>query len=299
MKELDFDRLAALATVVSEGSFDAAARKLHVTPSAVSQRIRALETTAGRVLVTRSRPVRPTASGVVLVRAARQIMAVAEEAASQLGDEPGATVSVPLAVNADSLATWFVPALAGLDGAVFDIQRADQDLTADLLRQGLVWAAVTASPAAIPGCSLSLLGTMRYRALASEHFVEHYMPSGPLPSALAQAPVVVYDRSDRLQDRYLKRRARRPLDPPRHYVPSSEAFIRAVQLGLGWGMVPDLQAASVKRPGLVAFDPEGTLDVALYWAQLRRSSPTLERLAAAVRVAATTSLLARSPARQG
>lgn len=291
MGEMDLERLAALVAVVSEGTFDAAARRLNITPSAVSQRIRALEDQVGRVLVTRTKPVRPTPSGTVLVRAARQIQAISDDALRELGTEgAGATVTVPLAVNADSLATWFLPALAPLRDITFDLQREDQDRTAQLLREGLVWAAVTAAAEPVPGCSVERLGTMRYRPMAAPAFAERHFGDRPTPAGLARAPVVVYDRDDRLQERYVQRHGRRRLHGARHYVPSSEAFVRAVGLGLGWGMVPDLQAGAATHD-LVDLDPDGEgLGVTLYWAQPLRPAATLARVAAAVRAAAADTL---------
>jgi LysR family transcriptional regulator, chromosome initiation inhibitor len=280
---LDLAQLEALAAAVSEGTMEAAAGKLHVTPSAISQRIKALEISVGRVLLIRTRPLRPTSSGETLLRAARQIEAIADEAARALqGAEPGEQQTLALAVNADSLATWFVPALAALDvPVIFDLRRADETLTAELLRDGSVVAAVTSSAAPIPGCTAELLGSMRYRARAAEGFAAKWFPDGVTGEQLARAPVVTFDRDDQLQDRYLRRRTRRRVQPPRHYVPGSSAFAHAVRLGLGWGMVPDLQADG--QPRLVELDPRGTIDVRLYWQQWRLPSAALAALADVVR----------------
>src|ERR1700742_2333058 len=131
MGAIDQGQLEALLAVVTEGTFDAAAHALHVTPSAVSQRIKALETRVGRVLVARTKPVGPTPSGAVLLRAARQMQALAADAVAELGDGAGAPLAIPLAVNADSLATWLMPALAQAGSELtFDIPRADQTRTA-------------------------------------------------------------------------------------------------------------------------------------------------------------------------
>jgi LysR family transcriptional regulator, chromosome initiation inhibitor len=286
LQDLDLAQLQALASAVSEGTLDAAARKLHVTPSAISQRIKALETTTGRVLLTRSKPVRPTASGETLLRAARQLEAITADVARELGDEEaGRPPVMALAVNADSLATWFVAALADLgSGLAFDLRRADETRTAELLRQGTVMAAVTASAEPVPGCTVQPLGRMRYRPRASRAFAERWFADGVGPEQLSKAPLVDFDREDQLQERYLRRRTRRPLNPPRHYVPGSGAFVQAVRLGVGWGMVPDLQATPL--PGedeLVELDPRGSFDVRLFWQQWRLSSPALERVATAVR----------------
>jgi LysR family transcriptional regulator, chromosome initiation inhibitor len=288
---LDLGRLDALAAAVSEGSFEAAAAKLHVTPSAVSQRVKALEVALGRVLLVRSKPVEPTESGAAVLRAARQIERVTDDLARELGEGEAGTLPVlPLAVNADSLATWFLPALAPVGNEItFDIRREDQERTSELLRQGTVMAAVTASSEAVPGCTIEALGRMRYRALASATFASRWFAGGVTVAKLARAPVVVYDRHDRLQHDYLRRWTRRSLSPPTHYVPGSEAFARAVELGIGWGMVPDLQAGQGARD-LVEMGPARPLDVRLFWQQWRLRSASLDRVAALVRQAARSAL---------
>jgi len=303
MMQLDPDQLQALAASVSEGTFDAAARKLHVTPSAISQRIKALESSVGRALVVRSKPVRPTSSGETVLRAARQLQAITDDLAAELGEtgrddgshRPGAPPVVPIAANADSLDTWLLPALARVDAPiVFDIFRDDEGRTAEFLRQGEVMAAVTASSAPIPGCTLTRLGDMWYRPKATPRFVEQWFPEGPTPSALATAPVVRFDRGDDMQDRYIRRRAHRALDPPGHYVPGSHAFYQAVRLGLGWALIPDLQD-DPETSELVEFDPQGAVPVTLHWQQWRLGSRPLDLVAAAVLSGAASMLDARAP----
>jgi LysR family transcriptional regulator (chromosome initiation inhibitor) len=281
-QEFSLEQLLALSTVVSEGSFDAAARKLHITPSAVSQRIKGLETGVGRVLLTRSKPVCPTESGIALLRGARQIETIAAELAETLSEGTSEPTAITLAVNADSLSTWLLPALAAVSPPLaFDLRRADETRTADLLRDGTAMAAVTALAHPVTGCTSTRLGRMRYRARASPAFINRWLPQGPTAAALARAPVVSFDRSDHLEERYLRGRVRRRVDPPRHYVPSSDAFAHAVRLGLGWGMIPDLQAEPVGGE-LVEFDAQGIVDAPLFWQQWRLRSDSLERVAAAV-----------------
>jgi len=292
-ESIDQGQLEALLAVVAEGTFDAAARTLDVTPSAISQRIRALETRVGRVLLRRSKPVAVTPAGAGLLRAARQIRAITDEALNELGDQGSAgATSVSLAVNADSLATWFVEALAQAGpGLVFDLRRADQTRTAELLRDGTVMAAVTASAQPVPGCTVRRLGEMRYRPRASAAFAGRWFGSGVTPQALSLAPIVVFDREDPLQDQYMRRRARRRISPPRCYVPGSTAFVEAVRRGLGWGMVPDLQAEPMAGDApLEEFDAPAAIDVPLFWQQWRRSSPALERVGSAVRAQARSAL---------
>ncbi|KHL15740.1 LysR family transcriptional regulator (chromosome initiation inhibitor) [Mumia flava] len=282
---LDLAQLRALAAVVTEGSFDAAARSLHVTPSAVSQRIKALESAAGRTLVRRTRPVAATEAGTRMLRLARDVDLLVSEAQASLSTDPDAgPVRVPIAVNADSLATWVLPALAeAADGVVVDLHRADQDRTAGLLRDGVVMAAVTSDRAPVQGCSVTRLGTMRYRPCAAPGFVARHLDGRPFGRALRSAPVVVFDRTDRLQDDYLTRHAVRPGDPPRHHVPGSDEFLAAVRLGLGWGMLPDLQTEALRAAGdVVVLEPGASDDVELVWQRWRLPSEALDRVTASV-----------------
>jgi LysR family transcriptional regulator (chromosome initiation inhibitor) len=293
---LDLGQLRALSAAVSEGTLEAAARALHVTPSAISQRLRALEVATGRVLLVRSKPVRPTASGEVVLRLARQVELLAGDTLAELdGDATAgdpAVQTLPIAVNADSLATWVLPALATVTGAVsgpvcFDVHRDDEEHTAALLRSGTVVAAVTTDPEAVAGCSVAPLGSMRYRPMASAALARRWFPAGPTPEALAAAPVVVFDRKDDLQHRYLRRRLPDAAgSPPAHHVPSSADFLTAIRLGLGWGMVPELQVPVGDGDPLLELDPDGGVGVDLYWQQWKLRSPTLDRVAAAVIAAA-------------
>jgi LysR family transcriptional regulator (chromosome initiation inhibitor) len=293
MTELPLDQVRTLLAVVDEGTFDAAAAALHVTPSAVSQRVKALEQRTGRVLLVRTKPVRPTESGEVVVRFARQLARLERDARAELGmreeDEP---TRVSVAVNADSLSTWFLGALTRVPREpriCFELRREDETRTAALLREGRVMAAVTSSPDAVAGCTVRALGRMRYMAAASPDFVDRHL-GGPLRDALADAPVVTFDRSDDLQDAFV-RRLRRARDggasPVRHFVPTSEGFVEAVTAGLGWGLVPEVQAGRLLREGLlVPLAPDRPVDVPLYWQQWKLDSPALAAVADAVVAAA-------------
>lgn len=292
--DLDLSQLRALSATVTEGSLDGAARALHVTPSAVSQRLRALEVTTGRVLLVRSRPVRVTESGQVVLRLARQVELLGADAARELDPTADAGPQVlAVAVNADSLATWVLPALAPLaDQVRFEVHREDQDHTAALLRSGVVVAAVTADPDPVPGCSATRLGRMRYRPMASPAFTARHFPDGVTAPALTTAPVVVFDRRDDLQHRYLRSRLDGDAPWHLHHVPASAEFLTAVRLGLGWGMVPDLQGAGPEAAGeLVDLDSAGAVDVVLHWQQWKLRSASLDRLGDAVLAAARSQLL--------
>lgn len=296
MTDLPLDQVRTLLAVVDEGTFDAAAAALHVTPSAVSQRVKALEQRTGRVLLVRTKPVRPTESGEVVVRFARQLARLERDARAELGmSGDGEPTRVSIAVNADSLSTWFLAAITRVPQEpplCFELRREDETRTAALLREGLVMAAVTSSPDPVAGCSVRALGRMRYLAAASPAFAEKHL-GAPLRDALADAPVMAFDRSDDLQDAFVRRLrgGRGGASTVRHFVPTSEGFVEAVTAGLGWGLVPEVQADRLLREGrLVSLAPDRTVDVPLYWQQWKLDSPALAAVAEAVVTAASASL---------
>ncbi|MDP3611688.1 MAG: ArgP/LysG family DNA-binding transcriptional regulator, partial [Rubrivivax sp.] len=191
---LDYPALSALAAVAREGSFERAALALHVTPSAVSQRIRLLEERVGCALVVREQPCRATDTGRRLCQHLDRVRLLEQElqvALPALAPRGTARVTLPIAVNADSLATWFAPVLAAYaaDAPVLvELAVDDQDHTAAWLRSGAVLAAVTGSARPATGCNSRPLGAMRYLAVASPGFVSSHFAGGVGAGSLAQAP---------------------------------------------------------------------------------------------------------------
>ncbi|MBW4716904.1 LysR family transcriptional regulator ArgP [Saccharothrix obliqua] len=282
---LDPEAVRTLLAVVDEGTFDAAAQALHVTPSAVSQRIKALEQRTGRVLLVRAKPARLTASGVVVARYGRQLALLEQDAIAGLG-VAGRPTPVQVAVNADSLSTWFravVRELARDDGIVLGLLRDDQDHTAEALRLGLVVAAVTSSPRPVQGCRVHPLGGMRYHAVAARSFAKRW---GDRP--LSELPVVVFDEKDDLQDAFCRAMTGHPAAPHRHHLPDGPVFEDAVVAGAGWALLSEHQIA--RHRGLVRLFPDRPVDVPLHWQQWKLDSPALQRVADAVFRAARAEL---------
>lgn len=297
--DLIHPQLAAFAAVLEEGSFEAAARRLSITPSAISQRIRALEDRLGQVIVVRQAPCRPTPAGEKLLRRVRPMQALEAEALADFLPEaaaPPARRSVAIAVNDDSLETWFLAALARLHrqhGYVFDVRVDDQDHTLSLLRDGSVLGAVTAEARPLQGCNVHPLGTMRYCAIAAPAFAARYFPDGVDAAALARAPMVVYNRKDELQARFVRRVTRARLAPPVHYLPTSTGFVEAAALGLGWCLAPEsLAAPALKARAIVNIDPARWIDVPLFWQHAAVRSSTLRQIGDALRDAAAAVLRA-------
>lgn len=298
MAELPLDQVRTLLAVVDEGTFDAAASVLHVTPSAVSQRVKSLEQRTGRVLLTRTKPVRPTESGEIVVRFARRLALLERDAHAELGmSGSGEPARLSIAVNADSLATWFLPALARVTGLglSFELRREDEDHTAALLREGTVMAAVTSSPDPVAGCSVRALGIMRYLPVASPGCAARWLGTEagtPLRELIGSAPVVAFDRNDDIQDDFVRALTGGPgASALRHFVPTSEGFVDAVAAGMGWGMVPEVQAGPLLRAGrLVPLAAGPGIDVPLFWQQWKLDFPALGAVAEAVAAVAAETL---------
>jgi LysR family transcriptional regulator (chromosome initiation inhibitor) len=282
---IDYSALAALAAVVREGSFERAARALHVTPSAVSQRVRLLEERMGCALVVRGQPCQPTETGRRLCQHLDRVRLLEHELRGTLPtlDPQGHTrVRLPIAVNADSLATWFAPAVAAFGAeapVLMDVAVDDEGHTAEWLRSGAVLAAVTATARPATGCNSRALGAMRYRAAASPAFVERHFPQGVNAGSLALAPSLLFSAKDDLQARWVRRLCRRHVELPRHTLPSSQAFVTAALAGMGWGLHPQaLIQPHLDDGSLVELVPHTPLDVPLYWHEARAASSLLEGL---------------------
>ncbi len=290
--DLPAPQLAALVAVVDRGTFEAAARELHVTASAVSQRIRALESAVGQVLVRRASPCTATPAGATLVRLGRAQALLQAEARTALEPDEGRRTELGLAVNADSLATWFRDVLAEAatwDDTVLRLEVEDQAHSHELLRRGETLAAVTSDPEPVQGCSVEPLGTMRYLAAAAPALLER---SGSREPDWSRMPVVVFNAKDTLQhDLLAEVGVATGHEPPTHRVPTSTDFLEAVVLGLGWGMVPETQLLPLEAAGrLVRLRPDRPVDVPLHWQRWRLDSLLLGRVTEAVRRAASAHL---------
>jgi LysR family transcriptional regulator, chromosome initiation inhibitor len=283
---LDGQQLTAFAAVVELGSFEAAAQRLHVTPSAISQRIKALEQRVGQVLVVRGKPSTATAAGIPLLRLSAQTAMLESEAMAELGGGAGAQTRIALAVNADSMATWFTAVLGRVPDVLFDIRIEDQDHSARLLREGEVMGAVTTERTPVPGCRVQPIGVMRYVPVASPGYVERHLSDGFTSDALGAAPSLAWNRDDALQDMLVRRAFRRVIARSIHYVPTAEGFGAAVGAGLGWGMYPEQLASARLADGSFVRISEVYLDVPLFWQCWKLDSPMVKAITGAVRSAA-------------
>jgi LysR family transcriptional regulator, chromosome initiation inhibitor len=296
---LDYASLSAVAVVVREGSFEGAARALNVTPSAISQRVKQLEERVGGVLIVRGQPCTPTEMGRLICRHVEQVGMLEHElhgALPRLGPQESneERVTIRVAVNADSLGTWFIQAMAKFletDRALLDVAIDDQEHTQEWLRTGDVLAAVTADPQPVQGCESVPIGKLRYCAVASPSFVRKYFADGVTAAALAAAPSLRFNRKDQLQAQWVRSVCRRNVDIPTHWMASTQAFTDASVAGIGWGMNPQAMVTSHLRDGsLVELVPGRLLSVPLFWQHTRLQMPMLARLTKAVTAASRMAL---------
>jgi LysR family transcriptional regulator (chromosome initiation inhibitor) len=295
---LDYSALSALTAVIREGSFERAARALHVTPSAISQRIRLLEERVGCALVVRDQPCRATETGRRLCQHVDRVRLLEQElqgALPALAPEGIARVALPIAVNADSLATWLAPTIAAFaaqNPVLMEVVVDDQDHTGEWLRSGEVLAAVTATARPASGCNSRPLGAMRYLAAASPAFVQRYFADGVGAGSLAVAPSLVFNSKDELQARWVRRLCHRHVEIPRHTFPSPQAFVSAGLAGMGWSLHPQAMIAPLLADGsLVELVPDMPLDVPLHWQYARAASGLIDGLSRDILAAAGTALL--------
>lgn len=278
---LDYPLLEAVAAVVHTGSFERAASMLGLTPSAVSQRVKLLEERLGTVLVVRGQPCTATRAGARIRRHAEEVGLLEASLNADLGrPAEAARALLRIAINADSLAIWFIEAMAGIEarggGRLFDLVIDDQDYSAEWLRRGEVSAAVTANGRAVQGCRSRGLGALRYVATASPDYLKRWFPGGVTEEALRIAPAMTFNPKDRLQTEWIFRTLGVRIVPPTHWFPATQAFVDAALAGIAWGMNPmTLVEAHLAAGRLKPLIPDAPLDVPLFWQWSRAVEPTL------------------------
>ncbi|MDK4248172.1 ArgP/LysG family DNA-binding transcriptional regulator [Corynebacterium accolens] len=275
--------LETLLAIVEEGSFEVAASVLGISPSAVSQRIKALEASTGRVLVRRANPVGATEAGEVLVQAARRMALVQAETDARLGQRL-ARVPLSVAINSDSLATWFTQVLsdtAQRGDVALRIRIEDEARTLAMLRRGDVLGAVTREHSPVSGCDSTFLGTMRYFAVAAPHIAEGFH-SGRF--TWETMPLVGYGPNDQVLDDAMRERFidSHVVRARVSQIPSSEGYLEAVRVGLGWGLLPQAQAQPLVESKELLLLDDHQLDIDLYWQRWRLESEVLSDLTRSV-----------------
>jgi len=301
MSTYDPAALECLAAIVEEGGFERAAQRLNVTQSAVSQRLRALEAQVGSVLIVRSRPLRPTSAGQLLLKHTKQMRLLRADLERDLRElapsAPGGAREderVAIAINADSIATWAMGALHDLvrQRLPLDIIVDDQDFTQEWLRSGQVLGCVTTLKQALRGCKMVPLGAMHYVAVASADYAAQNLPNGLTPHNFRDVPFLSFNRKDDMAAEFVARAFGLKRVALNHiFVPGSEAQMRAVSAGWAVGVLPELLARSALADGTVVnLAPGHVLPIPLYWHCWNLESAVLDALTSALTATAKSAL---------
>lgn len=294
---LDPKQLEALAAVVESGGFDKAAQRLFITQSAVSQRIRQLEDMLGQPVVTRTTPVSTTPVGRRLLQHFHQVSLLETELLEGLqpAAQPAAWTRIAVGVNNDSLATWFLEAVAPVlreHKLLLDVMLDDQDYTLELMRQGHALGCVSTRARPVQGGECLSLGIMRYHCLATPEFAARYFPDGLNAASLAQAPAIVFSEKDNLHSEFLTQAAAYQGDYPRLTLPLPHSFIEGTRLGLAYSLIPETMVATALKTGeLVNLCPNTYIDLTLYWHHWRSESKLMRKLTEALVKGAQNNLL--------
>ncbi|MFE8046340.1 LysR family transcriptional regulator ArgP [Brenneria goodwinii] len=297
--KIDVRKTEALMAVIETGGFELAAKRLNLTTSAISQRIKALESAIGTPLVIRGKPCASTEEGAKLIQYLRRQKFLYDEFESELFGTENTKVKMRIAINQDSLDTWFLPAVQPVvhkKNILLDIVVDDQDYTLRALAEGNVVAAISSIAKPMRGCNVVPLGSIRYRFLCSPDFHQRWFANGVTRDALQKAPLLIFGNKDKLQSDFLNRVFSVNQEACRyHCVPSTEAFYIAVQRGIGYGMISELQYADNLATGaLVDISPGFYSDIELYWHHWQAQSPSINWLTRCL-TAEACRFLARSP----
>lgn len=301
MSTYDPAALECLAAIVEEGGFERAAQRLNVTQSAVSQRLRALEAQVGSVLIVRSRPLRPTSAGHLLLKHTKQMRLLRADLERDLQElAPSAhgggreEERISIAINADSIATWALDALHDLvrQRLPLEIIADDQDFTQEWLRSGQVLGCVTTLKQALRGCKMVPLGAMHYVAVASAAFAEMHLPGGLTAHNFREVSYLSFNRKDDMAAEFVARAFGLKRVALNHlFVPSSEGQLHAVQAGWAVGVLPELMVRTGLADGsLVDMAPGRVLPIQLYWHCWNLESEVLDSLTQALTEAAERTL---------
>ncbi|SFB85605.1 transcriptional regulator, LysR family [Polaromonas sp. OV174] len=308
MSSFDPDALECLAAIVEEGGFERAAQRLSITQSAVSQRLRALEAQVGTVLIVRSRPLKATSAGQLLLKHTKMLRLLRADLERDLKELAPSSLRgareeerISIAINADSIASWALQALTELaqQGLPMEIITDDQDFTHEWLREGQVLGCVTTLKQALRGCKVVALGAMEYVAVAAPAFAQARLAGSDRAAPLLTAhnfrdiPFVSFNRKDDMQSEFVgKAFGLKRVTLNQLFVPSSEGQLRAVLAGWGASVVPRLLAQGLIDQGqLVNLAPACTLPIQLYWHCWNLESEVLDALTAALKRSAEQSLV--------
>lgn len=280
---MDYRHLEALAAVINENGFEKASKKLNITQSAVSQRIKQLEDLTGQILIIRKSPPRPTDYGKKLLKHFMLVEKLETELLNEIHENKEQEfLNIAIGINADSLATWFIDSCSNFletHKVTMDLRIDDQDETHIMLKNGEVLGCIGSKKLSIQGCCSTFLGNMKYRPVAAPDFNKNFFKKGFNKETIKTSPCVLFNKKDGLQAEFFKKAFQTQIiDFPRSYIPSSEKFFDFILKGHAYGMVPDLQSQSyLKTKKLIALS-NFYIEVPLYWSRWTLNSKIIKTI---------------------
>ena len=267
---IDYKLLKALDAVLLEQNFERAAARLHVTQSAISQRIKLLENQLGQPLLIRAQPLQPTQLGQQLLGHYQRVLQLETELTNQLSSDTQQAQTMPIAVNADSLSSWFIPALAPLlqkEKIELNLYVEDESRTWERMRSGEALACVTSKAEGIAGSKSTFLGYMEYFCVATPTFMQRYFSEGINKKTLSQAPATAFDQHDDIHLQFLRDHFDLQLGQyPCHTIRSSEAFVDLTLASGAYSLNSRFLIEKYLKTGeLINLLPEYQVKVPLYW----------------------------------
>jgi LysR family transcriptional regulator (chromosome initiation inhibitor) len=281
---LDYKLVEAMAMVILEQGFEKAAHKLHLTQSAISQRIKLLEEQAGQILLIRDTPPCATSAGRRVLKHYMQVKRLEDDLLQYSSTASGNQfASISIGVNEDSLDLWFFDAIQPFladERVVLDLKVDDQERTHGFLKNGEVVGCISTEDQPMQGCRLTYLGRMNYHLMAAPDFVAKWFQNGLGLAGLHSAPAVIFSRKDDLHNKMCRRLVGKSLSQLNtFYIPSSKKFFDLIVSGFAYGMVPDLQGMPLLNKGrLIDLAPQVQIPVDLYWHCWNLKSPLLDKL---------------------
>lgn len=271
MSFFDYKLLTALSSIIEMQSFELAANKLFISQSAISQRIKLLEENIGHPILIRSQPIELTAIGEQLLTHFKKVQQLENELLPELlPDKPTKPMKISLALNADSMATWFLKAVTPVlkeHLVELNLLIAHEKHTLEKLRTGEATGAVSVIKKPLKGYRSFELGNMNYCLVCSKSFQQKYFKAGVTKDSLTMAPAISYDLKDDTHNHFISKHfGLASSEYYCHSVRSSEAFVELTKQGVAYCLLPELQIKAELASGeLVKLCPDKQLIQTLYW----------------------------------
>jgi LysR family transcriptional regulator (chromosome initiation inhibitor) len=297
---MSFDRhqLETFFVVVQIRHFGRAADILNVTRSAVSQRIIALEAAFGTPLLVRD-GITPTPAGETLLQHIQALKLLEADTLQRIKPDRKNRTRIAIAVNADSLASWFEPVACAIAKENFALELLvdDQDYTLSVLTRGEAMGCVSTESNAPTGFVARPIGAMEYECVAVADFANAHFERGLTLHNILAAPAVLFNRKDRLHAVFLENFLGFPVRGyATHFFPSPVALLMAIRAGVGYGLVPSIQAVPLINAGnLISLAPDHKVAVNLYWHHWEKAPPNSQAISELVMRHAGQILTQKSP----